>query len=127
MTYFKNIGKIAYEGKGSTNPFAFKHYNPKEVVLGKTMEEHLRFAVAYWHTFTGWRCRPVRCRHSSPRLGSAPTRMDQAKARVEANFEFLEKIGIPYYCFHDRDIAPEGKSLQETNKNLDEIVASDQR
>ena len=53
MTYFKNIGKIAYEGKGSTNPLAFKHYNPKEVVLGKTMEEHLRFAVAYWHTFTG--------------------------------------------------------------------------
>ena len=74
------------------------------------MEEHLRFAVAYWHTFTGYWRGSVRRRHGSSRLGSAQ-RMDQAKARVEANFEFLEKIGIPFYCFHDRDIAPEGESL----------------
>jgi len=121
MTYFKNIGKIAYEGKGSTNPLAFKHYNPKEVVLGKTMEEHLRFAVAYWHTFTGSGSDPFGA-GTAVRGWDSANAMDQAKARVEANFEFLEKIGIPYYCFHDRDIAPEGSSLQETNKNLDVIV-----
>ena len=110
MTYFKNIGKIAYEGKGSTNPLAFKHYNPKEVVLGKTMEEHLRFAVAYWHTFTGSGSDPFGA-GTAVRGWDSANAMDLAKARVEANFEFLEKIGIPYYCFHDRDIAPEGNSL----------------
>ncbi|MFC5651875.1 xylose isomerase [Paenibacillus solisilvae] len=121
MTYFKNIGKIVYEGKGSDNPLAFKHYNPKEVVLGKTMEEHLRFAVAYWHTFTGAGSDPFGV-GTAVRGWDHANAMDQAKARVEANFEFLDKIGIPYYCFHDRDIAPEGDTLQETNKNLDVIV-----
>ncbi|AZN39889.1 xylose isomerase [Paenibacillus albus] len=121
MTYFKNIGKIAYEGKGSDNPLAFKHYNPSEVILGKTMEEHLRFAVAYWHTFTGAGSDPFGVGTAVRGWDSADA-MDQAKRRVEANFEFLNKIGIPYYCFHDRDIAPEGDTLAETNKNLDVIV-----
>ncbi|NBD23777.1 xylose isomerase [Paenibacillus glycinis] len=121
MAYFKNIGNIAYEGKGSDNPLAFKHYNPQEIVLGKPMEEHLRFAVAYWHTFTASGADPFGV-GTAVRGWDSANEMDQAKMRVEANFEFLSKIGIPYYCFHDRDIAPEGSSLAETNKNLDVIV-----
>jgi len=121
MAYFEKVDKIQYEGKGSDNPLAFKHYNPKEVVLGKTMEEHLRFAVAYWHTFTGAGSDPFGV-GTAQRGWDSLSGMDLAKARVEANFEFLEKIGIPFYCFHDRDIAPEGETLQETNKNLDVIV-----
>ncbi|WP_338554820.1 xylose isomerase [Paenibacillus sp. KS-LC4] len=122
MSYFSNIGKIQFEGKGSDNPFAFKHYNPEQVILGKTMEEHLRFAVAYWHTFNA---------NGTDPFGSATMfrewdkldGLDRAKARVEANFEFMDKLNIPFYCFHDVDIAPEGATLQETNKNLDVIVA----
>lgn len=121
MAYFENVGKIQYEGKGSDNPFAFKHYNPQEKVLGKTMEEHLRFAVAYWHTFTGAGSDPFGV-GTAIRSWDKFSGMDLAKARVEANFEFLDKIGVPYYCFHDRDIAPEGDTLQETNKNLDVII-----
>ncbi|WP_409342499.1 xylose isomerase [Paenibacillus sp. MBLB4367] len=121
MAYFENVGKIRYEGKGSDNPFAFKRYNPEETVLGKTMEEHLRFAVAYWHTFTGTGADPFGA-GTAVRGWDRYNGMDLAKARVEANFEFLDKIGIPYYCFHDRDIAPEGQTLQETNRNLDAIV-----
>ncbi|MFC4102357.1 xylose isomerase [Paenibacillus xanthanilyticus] len=121
MSYFKNINKIQYEGKGTDNPFAFQRYNPKEVVLGKTMEEHLRFAVAYWHTFTYGGADPFGV-STSVRGWDYSDAMDQAKARVEANFEFLEKIDIPFYAFHDRDIAPEGETLQETNKNLDVIA-----
>ncbi|WP_055106915.1 xylose isomerase [Paenibacillus ihumii] len=122
MSYFKNINKIQYEGSGSNNPLAFKHYNENEVVLGKSMKEHLRFAVAYWHTLTmdgsdpfgqGTMIRPWETR----------TGLDLAKDRVEVNFEFLEKLGAPYFAFHDRDIAPEGASLKETNENLDVIVA----
>ena len=121
MGYFDNVPKIKYEGKGSDNPLAFKHYNPDEVVMGKTMRDHLRFAVAYWHTFTGAGTDP---------FGSATMQrpwdkfdgMDLAKARVEASFEFYDKLGVDYFCFHDYDIAPEGSSLRETNKNLDVIV-----
>ena len=122
MAYFENVGKIQYEGKGSDNPFAYKHYNPQEKVLGKTMEEHLRFAVAYWHTFTGAGSDPFGV-GTAIRSWDKYDGMDRAKARVEANFEFLEKTGINYYCFHDVDIAPEGDTLQETYKNLDTIVA----
>lgn len=121
MGYFKDIPMIQYEGKGSDNPFAYKHYNPNEVVLGKTMAEHLRFAVAYWHTFTGSGADPFGV-GTALRPWDLLEGMDLAKARVEANFEFLQKLGVPYYCFHDRDIAPEGQTLQETNANLDIIV-----
>ncbi|AEI45587.1 xylose isomerase [Paenibacillus mucilaginosus] len=122
MSIFKNVPKIAYEGRNSDNPFAFKHYNPQEVVLGKTMEEHLRFAVAYWHTYTANGTDPFGV-GTMVRAWDSYSGLDQAKKRVEANFEFLDKIGVPYFCFHDRDIAPEGETLQETNKNLDVIVA----
>jgi xylose isomerase len=121
VAYFDGVGKIGYEGKGSRNPLAFKHYNPKEVVAGKTMEEHLRFAVAYWHTYTGTGSDPFGA-GTAVRGWDRYTGLDLAKARLEAHFEFMEKIGIPFFCFHDRDIAPEGDTLQETNRNLDVIV-----
>jgi xylose isomerase len=122
MSYFANIGKIQYEGKQSDNPLAFKHYNPDEVVLGKRMEDHLRFAVAYWHTFTGEGVDPFGV-GTAQRPWSGVSGLDLAKKRAEASFEFYQKLGVPYYCFHDRDIAPEGATLRETNKILDEIVA----
>lgn len=121
MEYFSNIKKVNYEGAKSKNPFAFKHYNPQEIVLGKTMEEHLRCSVAYWHTFTGEGTDPFGSA-TMLRPWNQLTGMDKAKARVEAAFEFFEKMNIPFFAFHDRDIAPEGETLQETNKNLDIIV-----
>jgi len=122
MAYFANIPQIKFEGKGSDNPLAFKHYDPQQVVLGKTMEEHLRYAVAYWHTYTADGTDPFGA-GTAVREWDKLSGLDKAKARVEANFEFMDKLNIPYYCFHDRDIAPEGATLQETNKNLDVIVA----
>jgi len=122
MSWFPNVPQIRYEGRDSDNPFAFKHYNPQEVVLGKTMEEHLRFAVAYWHTFVGAGADPFGV-GTAVRKWDSLSPMDKAKARVEANFELLEKLGIQFFCFHDVDIAPEGETLAETNKNLDVIVS----
>lgn len=122
--YFKNVSKIQYEGPKSDNPLAFKFYNPDEKIGDKTMKEHLRFAVAYWHTFQGRGGDPFGADGSAVRSWdhiSDP--MDLAKAKVEANFEFCEKLGVPFFCFHDRDIAPEADNLRETNKRLDEIVA----
>jgi xylose isomerase len=121
MEYFSGVKKIAYEGSNSKNPLAFKYYNPQELVAGKTMEEHLRFSVAYWHTFT---------HDGSDPFGSGTmlrpwdkySRMDKAKARVEAAFELFDKLDVPFFAFHDRDIAPEGATLQETNGNLDQII-----
>ncbi|WP_127533785.1 xylose isomerase [Paenibacillus kobensis] len=122
MAYFANIPQIKFEGKGSDNPLAFKHYDPQQVVFGKTMEEHLRYAVAYWHTFTADGTDPFGA-GTAVRAWDSLGALDKAKARVEANFEFMDKLNIPFYAFHDRDIAPEGATLQETNKNLDVIVA----
>lgn len=121
MTYFSAINKIKYEGANSTNPLAFKFYNPKEIVGGKTMEEYLRFGVAYWHTFTADLSDPFGA-GTAIRPWDKFSGLDLAKARVEAAFEFFEKLGVPYFCFHDVDIAPEGENLRESNKNLDIIV-----
>ncbi len=122
MAYFENIKPIAYEGPNSENPLAFKYYNPSEVIMGKTMEEHLRFSVAYWHTFTGSGADPFGEKNMI-RPWDKYTGMDLAKARVEAAFELFEKLNVPFFCFHDRDIAPEGDTLAETNRNLDVIVS----
>jgi xylose isomerase len=122
VSYFPNIDKIEYEGPDSTNPFAFKFYNPEEKVGDKTMKEILRFSVAYWHTFTNELSDPFGT-GTALRPWDKFTGMDRAKARVEAAFEFFEKMDVPYFCFHDVDIAPEGSTLRETNKNLDTIVA----
>ncbi|MBM7570290.1 xylose isomerase [Aquibacillus albus] len=122
MAYFENVNKIQYEGQNSDNPFAFKFYNPEEKINGQTMEEFLRFGVAYWHTFTQDLIDPFGV-GTAIRPWHQYTGMDLAKARVEAAFEFFEKLGVPYFCFHDVDIAPEGSTLRESNQNLDTIVA----
>jgi xylose isomerase len=122
MSCFPNIEKIRYEGPESSNPFAFKHYNPEEKVGGQTMEEILRFSVAYWHTFTEDLSDPFGS-GTALRPWDRYQGLDLAKARVEAAFEFFEKLGVRYFCFHDVDIAPEGSNLRETNQNLDIIVS----
>jgi xylose isomerase len=122
MQYFSNIDKILYEGAKSKNPLAFKYYNPEEIVAGKTMEEQLRFSVAYWHTFTADGSDPFGT-GTMVRPWDQYQGMDKARARIEAAFEFFEKLNVPFFAFHDRDIAPEGKTLQETNENLDQIVS----
>src|SRR5690606_3013509 len=121
MSYFPSIEKIQYEGPTSKNPLAFRHYNPEEVVLGKTMKEHMRFSVAYWHTFTQDGSDPFG-KAVNQRDWLTDDEMETAKNRVEAAFEFFEKLGVDYFCFHDMDVAPYGDSLETFFKNLDEIV-----
>jgi xylose isomerase len=121
--YLTDIPTIQYEGVKSTNPFAFKFYNPHEVVMGKTMKDHLKFSVAYWHTMTGSGTDPFgQPTMVRPWDVDHPDPMEQAKVRVQVAFEFMEKLGIEYFCFHDRDIAPEADTLEETNRRLDVIV-----
>jgi xylose isomerase len=116
--YFPGIPAIPFEGRNSKNPLSFKFYDKNKVVAGKTMQEHLRFAVCYWHTF---------CATGSDPFGSATrifpwetssNAIENAKNKLDAAFEFVTKLGAPYYCFHDRDIAPEGESVAESEKNL---------
>ncbi|TQR96991.1 xylose isomerase [Paenibacillus ottowii] len=121
MAYFEQVSKINFEGKQSDNPFAFKFYNPQEMVAGKTMEEHLRFSMAYWHTLVAGGSDPFGV-ETAERPWSKFTGLDLAKARVEAAFELLDKLNLPYFAFHDVDIAPEGASLKEFYSNLDTIV-----
>lgn len=122
MAYFENVNKVVYEGAASTNPLAFKFYDPEERIAGKTMEEILRFGVAYWHTMTMDGSDPFGDGNMQ-RPWDKFSGMDLAKARVEAAFEFFEKLNVPFFCFHDVDIAPEGNSLAETYQNLDSIVS----
>jgi len=122
MSAFPEIAKIKYEGPQSKNPLAFKHYNESEVVEGKTMKEHLRFAVCYWHTFRGTGSDPFGPGTAQRPWEAATDSVENACNRVRVAFEFIEKLGAPFYCFHDRDVAPEGKSLSESNKNLDAVV-----
>lgn len=120
--FFPEVKRVQFEGKESRNPLAFRYYNPEQVVGDKTMAEHLRFSVAYWHAITG---------DGKDMFGSGSAirpwddlkdPMEVAKARAYACFEFMEKMQIQYFCFHDTDLAPEGASLRETFKNIDEIV-----
>ncbi len=120
--FFKGITPIPYEGPGSDNPLAFKYYNPTEVIDGKTMEEHLRYAVAYWHTFQARGSDPFGAGTAQRPWDHLTDAMDLAFAKVEACFEFCEKLGVPFFCFHDRDISPEAETLNETNKRLDQVV-----
>ncbi|GIM27703.1 xylose isomerase [Clostridium polyendosporum] len=121
--YFPNVSKVKYEGPKSTNPFAFKYYNPYEVIGGKTMKEHLRFSLSYWHTLTAGGSDPFGVATAVRPWDGQNDDMALAKARMEAAFELMDKLDIEYFCFHDRDIAPEGKTLAETNEKLDEIVS----
>ncbi|MCQ2464058.1 MAG: xylose isomerase [Oscillospiraceae bacterium] len=119
--FFKGIDKIKYEGKTSTNPLAFKYYNPDEVICGKKMREHLKFALSWWHTMGGDGTDMFGVGTTDKNWG-AEDAMEKAKAKVDAAAEIMEKLSIDYYCFHDRDIAPEGSSLAESNQRLDEIT-----
>jgi xylose isomerase len=121
--YFPGIGSIPYEGRESDNPLAFKFYQRDRLVGGKTMQQHLRFAVCYWHTF---------CAKGSDAFGTdsqifpwdtPENPMMAARARMDAAFEFFTKLGVPYYCFHDRDMAPEGVSVGESERNLATMAA----
>jgi xylose isomerase len=122
-SHFPNVSKIAYEGPKSKNPLAFKHYNPDEVVAGKTMRDHLRFSVVYWHTMCGQGADMFGGPTAIRPWDAGKTGLDLAKARVPAFFEFCEKLGAPFYAFHDRDVAPHGQSLRESNQWFDTIVA----
>src|SRR5882724_9981870 len=119
---FPKIETIQYEGPHSKNPLAFKHYNAGEIVAGKTMREHLRFAVVYWHTFRGTGSDPFGAGTMLRPWDDGSNSVGNAQNRVRAAFEFIEKLGAPYYCWHDRDVAPEGKSLVETNNNFDAVA-----
>ena len=121
MAYFKNVGKIAYEGSKSDNPLSYKYYNPDEVVAGKTMRDHFRFGLSYWHTLVA-EGTDIFGEGTADKSFGATDSMDHAKHKVHACFEILDKMGVDFFCFHDRDIAPEGATLAESNKNLDVIV-----
>jgi xylose isomerase len=120
--FFPDVKQIKYEGPDSKNPLAFKHYNPKEKVLGKTMADHLRFAVCYWHTFKSTGGDPFGPGIFIREYNNSSDPMEVAEMTLQAAFEFFTKLGVGFWCFHDRDIAPEAETLAETNKRLDKIV-----
>ena len=122
MAYFPKIKKIKYEGPGSKNPLAFKWYDENEIVAGKTMRDHLRFSVVYWHTFRNPLSDPFGVGTAFRPWDDGSESVKNAQKRVKVAFEFMEKLGAPYYAFHDRDVAPEGKSLAASNKNLDAVA-----
>lgn len=119
---FPGIGEIPFEGPQSQNPLSFKFYDPNKVVLGKTMKEHLRFAACYWHSFCGTGTDPFGDGTREFPWDSAKSPVDKAKGKLDAAFEFFTKLGVPFYCFHDRDIAPGGSSVAESEKNLRTLV-----
>jgi xylose isomerase len=122
MAAFPDIEKIRFEGPKSKNMLAFRHYDENEVVEGKAMKDHFRFAVAYWHTFRGTGLDPFGPGTMQRPWEAAEDTVENALKRARVAFEFMEKLGVHFYCFHDRDVAPEGKSLAESNKNLDAVV-----
>ncbi|WP_298352176.1 xylose isomerase [uncultured Dokdonia sp.] len=121
-TYFKGIDSINYEGKTSDNPLAFKYYNPDQVVAGKTMREHFKFAIAYWHSFCGQGSDPFGPGTQSFKWDEPSDVMEAAYAKADAAFEFIEKMGFDYYCFHDYDLVQEGSNFSESERRLSQIV-----
>ena len=118
--FFGDITRIGYEGPDSTNPLAFRHYNPDEVVLGKRLEDHLRFAVCYWHNFVWPGLDPFGGQtFDRPWFGDT---MDHARHKADVAFEMFTLLGAPFYCFHDVDVRPEGANFAENTRNLNEIV-----
>ena len=122
MAFFPDIPKIPFEGPKTKNPLAFRHYNATEIVEGRTMTDWLRFSVCYWHTFRGTGSDPFGSATLQRPLDDGSDSVENAVKRVDAAFEFIEKLGAPYYCFHDRDVAPEGANLAESNRILDTVV-----
>jgi len=120
--YYKGIGQIKYEGKESDNPLAFKYYNPSQLVAGKTMSEHFKFAVAYWHTFCGVGADPFGPGTQNFPWDQSADPVQAAKDKADAAFEFITKMGFNYFCFHDYDLIQEGPSFLESEKRLSTIV-----
>ncbi|MDA9849446.1 xylose isomerase [Flavobacteriaceae bacterium] len=120
--YYKGIGQIKYEGKESDNPLAFKYYNPSQLVAGKTMSEHFKFAVAYWHTFCGVGADPFGPGTQNFPWDQSNDPVQAAKDKADAAFEFITKMGFNYFCFHDYDLIQEGSSFLESEKRLSTIV-----
>jgi xylose isomerase len=112
--YFKGIGEIKFEGKESDNPLAFKYYNPEQVVAGKTMKEHFKFAIAYWHTFCGQGADPFGPGTQNFEWDKAPDPVQAAKDKADAAFEFITKMGFDYFCFHDFDLIQEASTFAES-------------
>ncbi len=121
MAYFDFTGKVTYEGPDSKNPFAFKFYDPDRMILGKKMSEHLPFAMAWWHNLGAAGTDMFGVSTADKSFGAVPGTMEHAKAKVDAGFEFMEKLGIRYFCFHDVDLVPEDPDINVTNARLDEI------
>ncbi|MDB6166559.1 MAG: xylA 1 [Lacunisphaera sp.] len=120
---FFPVDKIRYAGPRAKSPLAFRHYDPDEVIDGRTMAAHLRFSIAYWHSFRGTGADPFGPGTINRPWESGKDAVSVARTRMDAAFEFFQKIRAPFWCFHDRDIAPEGATLAESNKILDQIVA----
>lgn len=120
--YFKGIGEIKFEGKASDNPLAFKYYNPEQLLAGKTMREHFKFAIAYWHTFCGQGSDPFGPGTQSFEWDKAPDPVQAAKDKADAAFEFISKMGFDYFCFHDYDLIQEGATFAESEKRLATIT-----
>ncbi len=120
--FFKNIGEIKYEGRDSDNPLAFRFYDENQIVAGKTMREHLRFAVSYWHTFCGTGGDPFGAPTKNFPWLAAADPIQQAKDKMDAAFEFITKMGIPFYCFHDFDVVAEGTTLAESERRLQKMT-----
>ncbi len=119
---FPDLPKVTYEGPDSKNPLAYRHYNPEEKVEGRSMRDHLRFSVVYWHTFRGALSDPFGVGTAVRPWDDGSDSVDNAKRRAHVAFEFMEKLGVPYYAFHDRDVAPEGAGLKETHANLEAVA-----
>ena len=120
MAYF-SVPEIHYEGPDTKNPLAFRFYNPQRVVMGKTMAEHLPFAMAWWHNLGAAGTDMFGRDTADKSFGATPGTMEHARAKVDAGFEFMEKLGIRYFCFHDVDLVPEDPDINVTNARLDEI------
>lgn len=120
--YYKGISKIKFEGPESDNPLAFKYYDPEKVVAGKTMKEHFKFAIAYWHSFCGVGSDPFGPGTQNFEWDKSPDPVQAAKDKADAAFEFISKMGFEYFCFHDYDLIKEGSNLIESEKRLNTII-----
>ncbi len=119
---FKGLPQVKYEGPKSQNPLAFKYYDPDRKIMGKTMKQHLPFAMAWWHNLCATGSDMFGPGTADKSFGATPGTMEHARAKVDAGFEFMQKLGIEYFCFHDVDLIPEAATLAETNKRLDDIT-----
>ena len=122
MSAFPDVPVIQYEGPDSKNPLSFRWYNAAEVVEGKTMKDHLRFSVVFWHTFRGTGADPFGVGTALRPWDDGSDSIENARRRASVAFEFFEKLQVPFYAFHDRDVSAAGDTLRETNRNLDEIT-----